>query len=611
MKRIFAIGCLVIALFAACNAKKQTHDSAEGVSFELTAIDSLMWQQPDSALALLLDYRDGVYTVSTNTDRHHYELLLAEALYKNDSTQANRRKLQQAMAYFDSLCGCTGVARNVPDVFLDARAHYMNGVGYYENDSTVEACKEYMKALEMMENHFKEKELVGHKTQFMALIYTRLTDIFSSLYLHEQAVYFSRQSLSYYQKQNVPIWYLSRMLCEIGAQYDMLEQLDSADIYYQKAVSILNDTNCLLYKDIAARQSFLSYKKRNTPENSLKQLYKLIGLANSEMEYLSRCLTIGGLFYYEKQYDSAFVYLEKVFHETTNDASKKQAAEWLIEICKIEGRGERAFKYAEYLAPFANQEENNSEIKSQLTELYKNYSQNNLEQIHKQEEKKSQKWAVTIVGGLFTLILTLIIFLHRNKKRKKHLEVQIKEEQYAHDVQQKALSGRLKKSNETLREALKQIEKHEDRLETNKHSRQKACIGREQYAAFIETPICQEILGRVDQMHSDKRTAIKTNSDISEYKAFALSATQLVVLSKTVDVFYPYLYPSLKKKHPDINQKDWRFCLLYLLQLDKMSISVMLQESYHTCRRYTLKLERVFQCKHGLTAFLLEETKVL
>ena len=101
-------------------------------------IDSLMQQRPDSALALLLDCRDGVHTVSTNpTDRHYYQLLLAEALYKNDSAQANRRELQQAMAYFDSLCGCTDVARNVSTnlAFLSARAHYMNGVGYYQNDS--------------------------------------------------------------------------------------------------------------------------------------------------------------------------------------------------------------------------------------------------------------------------------------------------------------------------------------------------------------------------------------------------------------------------------------------------------------------------------------------
>ena len=62
-----------------------------------------------------------------------------------------------------------------------ARSHYMNGVGCYENDSVVEACQEYMKALDIMEDHFEEKELVGYMAKFMALTYTRLTDVYSDL----------------------------------------------------------------------------------------------------------------------------------------------------------------------------------------------------------------------------------------------------------------------------------------------------------------------------------------------------------------------------------------------------------------------------------------------
>ena len=47
--------------------------------------------------------------------------------------------------------------------------------GYYELDSIVEACEEYILALEIMEEHFDEKELVGKKARFMALTYTHLT----------------------------------------------------------------------------------------------------------------------------------------------------------------------------------------------------------------------------------------------------------------------------------------------------------------------------------------------------------------------------------------------------------------------------------------------------
>ena len=118
---------------------------------ELSAIDSLMWRQPDSALAVLMDYlsdngRDGVHTVSTTTEyeNHYGHLLLSELLYKNDYKQTNRRDLQKAVTYFDSLTltlndtlspkrliagkDPLSLTRNGSIAFLDARAHYINGV---------------------------------------------------------------------------------------------------------------------------------------------------------------------------------------------------------------------------------------------------------------------------------------------------------------------------------------------------------------------------------------------------------------------------------------------------------------------------------------------------
>ena len=169
-------GIVIMLLLAACTSHKNG-DAVEtrratslptDVSPELSAIDSLMWQRPDSALTCLLPYFDTCCrdvsrnvsgnindvlagdvsgNVSTTHDCHYANLLLAELLYKNDNPQLNRAELLQAVDYYDSLHACTDVARNVStNAFLDARAHYINGVGYYERDSVVEACQEYLKA---------------------------------------------------------------------------------------------------------------------------------------------------------------------------------------------------------------------------------------------------------------------------------------------------------------------------------------------------------------------------------------------------------------------------------------------------------------------------------
>lgn len=294
-----------------------------------------------------------------------------------------------------------------------------------------------------------------------------------------------------------------------------------------------------------------------------------------------------------------------MFDETTRTNAKKQAAEWLIDICNTQGKNDETINYASFLAPFANQEENKSEVKSQLMELYKTYCQEKLERQHHDKILQNMKLAIAIFVVLFMVILTIVILYHRNKKQKQDLEVQIQEEKLAHEIKQKALSGRLKKSNETLRETLKKIEERETQKGIHENEQRSQTLVR--YEDFKRTPICQEVFDKVEQLHSDKRMTLKTDMDVACYKSFALSTTQLVVLSKTVEECFPHLYASLKTRYPYLSQKEWRFCILYLLQLDKLSICVLLQESYHTCRRYTLKMEQAFRCEQGLPVFLVEQ----
>ena len=636
---LFAIGFFLLAMVACTPSAKVPEPavagrsrSVEGPSLELSTIDSLMWRQPDSALMRLLPYFDTcrrdvacyVSPITTEYDRHYANLLLAELLYKNDCAQTNRLELLQVVAYFDSLnltlndtrepkrliagADPLSLTRNDRITFLTARAHYINGVGYYENDSMVEACKEYMKALEIMEAGFKEKELVGHKAQFMALTCTRLTVLFSNLYLQEQAIYFAQLSLSYYDIYNATPWHIAWMLNEIGSNYEIKEQLDSADYYYKNAAIVLNDTSSILYRDISSRQAVLSYKKEGLQKNTFTQLQHILGHANSETEYVARCLSIGGVLFNEKQWDSAWFYLNKVYNNTKSIASKKQAAEWLVEICKMQGRDAEVLEYASFLIPFANQEENQSEIKSQLTELYNAFRQAILSRQHQQEVRKNTRIGLVVVGGLIAGLMAYIFLNHHNRRQKQLLAKQIEEEKLSHDMKQKALSGRLKQSNQKLHETLKRFEEQEAEHKTAEYETSYETFD-ERYEAFRQSRICLEILDQVNNLHDDIRNTLKTNADVTEYKAFAMTLSQTAQLTKTVEMYFPNLYTALKARYTALDRKEWLHCCLYLLQLDKMSICVLLQEPYYTCRRCVMKLEKVFDCRQGLSSFLMEQSK--
>ena len=531
-----------------------------------------MQQRPDSALALLFGCRDAARHVSTDpTNRHYYQLLLSEALYKNDSVQANRKALQQAMAYFDSLtftlsdnshafwrhCGLDPQSPDLNDniIFLDARAHYINGVGYYENDSAVEACKEYMKALEMMENNFEEKELVGYKAKFMALTYTRLTSLFSKHYLHDQTIYFAGLSLPYFYYED-DSWFLAWIMNQIGTHYDMKEQLDSADYYYLKALETLNDTNSLIYRDISTHRIYLKYKKHKTEkstEEAIAQMQRLLSESQSPRESNSRCLTIGEIYYHEHQFDSAWIYLNKVYLGNTSQDAMKQAAEWLVEICKAQGKELEILQYANFLVPFANKEENQSAIKSQLTELYNTFRQGASERQHQRILRKNAQWTAAAICGMLFIILSIAWLYHKNKKKLQYIESQKPEEPA------KTQDGLL---------------------------------------AFMEEPICQEII------HSVQGQNIKRLATPKAFPELVLTDAQLQQLSMAANRHFAPIEILLEQHGQKAKPTLVNLCHLYLLGLDEKQAAILLNRDYSSVKRYEKTLKTAFHTQENMVAFM-------
>ena len=106
-KRLNVISLLFLLLFFShCGKedKQQIEPQGSSVHAALAEIDSLMWRQPDSAFALLLQFVGSPEADGLDTYNVHYcQLLISELLYKNDCEQTNRQDLQKAVAYFDSL----------------------------------------------------------------------------------------------------------------------------------------------------------------------------------------------------------------------------------------------------------------------------------------------------------------------------------------------------------------------------------------------------------------------------------------------------------------------------------------------------------------------------
>ena len=484
MQRTGFIGLLIgLAFMVACTSKPQVPEPVEGSNPELSAIDSLMWQQPDSALVMLLEYlscRDAmiassidtmdtmrrIQCVSTTFNTHYAQLLTSELLFKNDYAQTNRTELLQAVAYFDSLCGRDGVHTVSSTVaFLDARAHYINGAGYYECDSLIEACTEYLNTLRIMENHFAENDLVGHKAQFMALTYNRLMELFSAQFMQEPAIYCGMQALAYNRIAPTSPYGSSNILYRIGKQYDKLNVMDSASYYYDLALEYLPDRNAMIYRDIITSQALFEYKKDSII--ALDSVRSMVAQAVDETEKIVRYLFLGIIYHDSGQDDTAKVYLEPVFEKDPSRATL--AARILHNIAVKEGDTIKSNAYAQFLLEDAFVNAENQARVSKLNNLFQTYLQEKQEIASLRERRKAVRTALAVVLPLVVVLAAVIVILirRRSKKRMAAQEVEaqrqineasqrLTEASQRHDEEQRELQTKVEQAAQHTREILQQ-----------------------------------------------------------------------------------------------------------------------------------------------------------
>jgi len=443
MKPLNSITLMFFVLLVACTPSTKTPDPADNdalqASTTLAAIDSLMWQQPDSAFAMLQEFASSAASDSLDEFNGHYcQVLIAELLFKNDYGQSNREEVLKAVHYFDSIVGMDGAdARGASvrkrDAFLAARAHYMNGVGLYERDSVVAACGEYLKALEMVETHFPnlERQVVAalqidHLPRFMALTYNRLGDLFSSQFMQEPAIVCYKKSLVFNKIEPTSANGMANIMSHLGKQYNKLNQNDSTVYYFNEGLRMLPDTNNLIYRDLISQLALFNYKMSKDAETSISDLKRMVAQAADESEKLTRYLIIGAFYADVGQNDSALKYLTPVFMYKDDCLMTREAARCMRDIYQSQGDSLKVIQYAMYLIDNEVHEgESNAQV-SQLNELFQRHLQWEQEKAEAERRQTEQLAARRrLVQGVVTAVVVLLVlglglWWWMAKRRKEH-----------------------------------------------------------------------------------------------------------------------------------------------------------------------------------------------
>ena len=584
MKRWKWIGLLFLVVgLIAChrnavpNAVETRHGTSPLHPSELAAIDSLLWTQPDSALARLVPYWDE----ATEYDPHYANLLLAELLYKNDYEQTNRAELKEAVMYYDS----------VGHGFLSARAHYINGVGYYEQDSVVPACEEYLKALEIMEEHFEDEDLVGKKAKFMALTYIRLGWLFSDHFMIESSIECYEKALVYCKREPTSPNGVSNILYRIGVLYDEKNEPDKAELYYVQALDDLNSSDNLLFRDIVTSKAIADYQLGVEPKQVLDELQQVLSQVDSQKELLRRYMIIGAIYFEEGLYDSTLRYYVPVFQNETAIAYKIPVAESLRVIYDTLGDKMKSEECVRFLASYTKSEGEGKALVSQLDTMFKNYWNKKQESNYLQETTQRRRWIMLLTSGLLITILIVVLMYCKKRKREQSLETQMEKERQVHEIEKKAMGGRLKRSNEELKQLKKQLKQIE---QTKKPKKGKANV------SFAEEPICLHI----HSVCNDVKNTIKSTLPISEYDDIALTQEQIVLLREAATKHYGSTFQWMKRTYPHLKDKDFLYCYLSLLELDNVQIAALLQISYSAVWEREKRLKKILNNENNISVIL-------
>jgi hypothetical protein len=205
--------------------------------------------------------------------------------------------------------------------------------------------------------------------------------------------------------------------------------------------------------------------------------------------------------------------------------------------------------------PFAHQDENNGAMKSQLNESYYSFRKKELERQQKMVVRNTLARTLVISGGLTIIILVTLIVYHRNKKKLRQLE---NEKPNENDTSSKAWN---------------------------------------QYAAFLEEPICQDI---VRSLQSEN---IKRQATPKDYPDLVLSDEQLQRLTLTVNRYYgPFDY-HLEQHGVKASPIMVSLCHLFLIGIDEKQAAILLNRDYSSISRYVKKLKTAFETQESLAVY--------
>lgn len=532
-----------------------------------------MPEQPDSALKILIGF-----DIDDSTSRsvvNEYQILVAEALYKNDYQQTNAQAVIDATAYYDSVF--EKHPKNSGLAFETARAHYYKAVGETEKDDIVAACADYLKAADIMEDAFPEittkttdckmETDINARTKFIALIYYRLGEMFYSENNGKFAIDFYKHALKYSSLIEDTIL-SANLFRNIGHSFYMYGFSDSALVYYKNAL----ETNGLI--DCVENMIAKIYYDKGLNDTAYYIMRNLLRNDRLNMSSVNSYeLGIGNMFYADNIYDSALYHLNKCF-ASDNRFVRLSAAKMLSAIHDSLGNHDKKTYFSDFYSKNIEKELDRTSKSKLLLDSYNKYSN---EKYLNRQQHRNMMYAVSVSVLLFVVFIIWLGFhIKRNKK---------------HTTE---ISGK----NKIISRYENKIAELERRHEAMVNSA-KAYSGNdtsECLSEFENQNICITIKKRME----DKRISTK---NISSCKGIALSDCEKTALRNAAKKCIPGLTETLSSVY-GIKGDNIVVCCLCLLDITTAEIAALTKITYQGANKRINSIKKALKTEGDVKDFL-------
>jgi len=374
---------LLTVAFCACSRQKTafTELNAPLHFNELRAVEMLLETDPTKAAESVEELMTAaLYEPFTLMDSMELNLRTVQMQYKNHWLDEESPDLAPVVAFYDSLAVLYPTDDEL--CYLRANAYYYKGVEYAFANDDVEAFRHYLDALGVM-RQFEAWDEHPYAKRFIALSYTRLSEILYSYGLYEKALEACRQASEHFETD-----------ADLAAMMRYEANIYQAEKDYDKALARFEQSEALAPLGVDAVE-----------------------------------LAFGAKLFELQQYDSAYSHLKKAF-ATGDHTMRVDAAAKLAEICRIKGLEDEELRYTRFYVESSMRESRRASKKMEIEYLYDEFD--NLNAGDTTESRSNNSLLLVLLLLLLVLIGFMAFIIVRNRSRISHIENQISDIEEKH-----------------------------------------------------------------------------------------------------------------------------------------------------------------------------------